>query len=42
MTTLSYRPLECYKNLLDRGSITDVDDLKWYLQFIYDTAKRSG
>ena len=39
---IELQPLECYKNLLDRGSITDVDDLKWYLQFIYDTAKEAG
>lgn len=39
---IELQPLDCYKNLLDRGSITDVDDLKWYLQFIYDTAKEAG
>lgn len=37
---IELQPLDCYKNLLDRGSITDVEDLKWYLQFIYDTAKK--
>lgn len=36
---IELQPLDCYKNLLDRGAITNVDDLKWYLQTIYDTAK---
>ena len=39
---IELQPLDCYKNLLDRGAITNVEDLKWYLQFIYDTAKEAG
>ena len=39
---IEIQPLECYKNLVDRGSILNVDQLKEILQFIIDAAHKKN
>ena len=39
---IEIQPLECYKNLVDRGSILNVEQLKEILRFIIDAAKKKG
>ena len=37
---IEIQPLDCYKNLVDRGSILNVDQLKDILRFIIDAAMK--
>ncbi|MBM6652359.1 PolC-type DNA polymerase III [Faecalitalea cylindroides] len=39
---IEVQPLECYKNMIDRGSIKDVDELKEIIRFILDAAKKKN
>ena len=36
------QPLACYKNLVDRGTVADADQLKTFLQYLMDAAKACG
>lgn len=36
------QPLACYKNLVDRGTVADSDQLKTFLQYLMDAAKACG
>lgn len=37
---IEIQPLECYKNMIDRGSIKDVNELKQILHFILEAAQK--
>lgn len=39
---IEVQPLDCYKNLIDRGSIKDVNELKQILSFILDAADKKS